>query len=184
MTIQHFPDVEGPVLIRPKVFGDERGYFFESYNDIAFAKAGLPTRFRQDNQSKSAKGVLRGLHFQAPPFAQGKLVRVVQGSVMDVVVDIRKNSPSYGKHISVFLNAKDHDMFWVPPGFAHGFLTLEDDTIFLYKCTEVYNKASEGGLMWNDPAFNINWQIDQPLLSEKDEFYTPFNQFISPFNHD
>jgi dTDP-4-dehydrorhamnose 3,5-epimerase len=125
--------------------------------------------------------VLRGLHFQSPPHAQGKLVRVVSGRVLDVIVDIRKASPSYGKHFSIELSEENFRMLWVPPGFAHGFVTLEDNTLFLYKCTEVYNKASEGGLMWNDPALGIDWGFDNPLLSAKDLNYPSFEQFQSPF---
>ena len=130
-------------IIQPKVFGDERGYFFESFSQKEFGKISDLT-FVQDNQSLSNKGVLRGLHFQAPPFAQGKLVRVVTGSVLDVVVDIRKNSSTYGEMFSIELNADNKTMFWIPPGFAHGFSTLADNTIFQYKCTNLYNKESEG----------------------------------------
>ena len=135
----------------------------------------------QDNQSLSQKGVLRGLHFQNPPFAQGKLVRVIQGSVLDVAVDIRANSPTYGQHISVLLSGENKTIFWIPPGFAHGFVTLEDNTIFTYKCTGVYNKESEGALMWNDPGLNINWGVESPLVSEKDQEAASFKSFQSRF---
>jgi dTDP-4-dehydrorhamnose 3,5-epimerase len=181
LNIEKIPHIEGPLIIEPQVFGDSRGYFYESYNEIAFSLASLPVHFRQDNQSKSSKGVLRGLHFQSPPFAQGKLVRVIRGRVLDVIVDIRKASPSYGKHFSLELSEENFRMLWVPPGFAHGFVTLEDDTLFLYKCTEVYNKASEGGLMWDDSTLGIDWGFDNPKLSDKDLDYPPFEQFQSPF---
>ena len=161
-------DIEGPVLIRPKVFADDRGYFYESFNHAVFAAAGLETGFIQDNQSLSKKGALRGLHFQNPPYAQGKLVRVVKGAVIDIAVDIRKNSPTYGKHIKEELTGENKLMLWIPPGFAHGFITLEDDTVFLYKCTNLYHKESESGIIWNDTELNIEWRTDQPLVSAKD----------------
>ncbi len=169
------------LIIKPDVFKDERGYFFESYNKERLAKEGLTMDFVQDNESKSAKGVLRGLHFQKPPHAQGKLVRVIKGSVMDVAVDLRKNSPTYGKWESVVLNDENKLQFWIPEGFAHGFVTLEDDTIFAYKCTNVYNKESEGSLLWNDPDININWNIKNPILSEKDKISPLFKNFETPF---
>jgi dTDP-4-dehydrorhamnose 3,5-epimerase len=167
MEVTHTP-IEGLKIIQPKVWGDARGHFFESYSEAAFKAAGLPTDFVQDNQSLSAKGILRGLHFQKPPYAQGKLVRVIKGAVLDVVVDLRSSSPTYGQHFAIELNEDNKTMFWVPPGFAHGFLTLADDTIFVYKVTGLYNKESEGGLLWNDPALGINWGVDNPLLSDKD----------------
>lgn len=168
-------------IIKPKVFADARGYFFESYNKDAFTKQGIPVEFVQDNQSLSNKGVLRGLHFQAPPFAQGKLVRVIKGSVLDVAVDIRKNSPTYGEHVSIELTEENKTMFYIPPGFAHGFATLEDNTIFSYKCTQTYNKESEGTLLWNDSELAINWILENPLLSDKDKVGTMLKEFISPF---
>ncbi len=161
-------DIEGPVLIKPRIFADERGYFYESFNELAFQQNQLETGFVQDNQSLSKKGTLRGLHFQNPPFAQGKLVRVVSGAVTDVAVDIRKNSPTFGKHIKVELTGENKLMLWIPPGFAHGFITLEDNTVFLYKCTNLYNKSSESGIIWNDADLNIDWGFDAPLVSEKD----------------
>jgi dTDP-4-dehydrorhamnose 3,5-epimerase len=160
--------IAGLKVVQPKVWGDARGHFFESYSEAAFKAAGLPTDFVQDNQSLSGKGILRGLHFQKPPYAQGKLVRVIKGAVLDVVVDLRSSSPTYGQHHAIELNEDNKTMFWVPPGFAHGFLTLADDTIFVYKVTGLYNKESEGGLLWNDPALGINWGIENPLLSDKD----------------
>ncbi len=173
--------LEGLLIIKPDVFEDERGYFFESYSHEKFLKEGLDLKFLQDNESKSKKGVLRGLHFQAPPFAQGKLVRVMRGSVLDVAVDIRKQSPTYGKWESIVLSGHNKWMYWVPPGFAHGFVTLEDDTIFFYKCTNVYNKASEGSVVWNDPQLNIGWGITDPLISGKDQVAPKFDEFNSPF---
>ena len=168
-------------IVKPKVFEDNRGYFFESYNKEMFLKHGIDQNFVQDNESKSAKGVLRGLHFQRPPFAQGKLVRVMRGAVLDVAVDLRKNSPTYGHWASVELNHDNKWMYWVPPGFAHGFVTLEDDTVFFYKCTNVYNKESEGSILWNDPDLNIDWQIENPTLSDKDKEGPLFKDFITPF---
>lgn len=173
--------LDGLLIIKPDVFEDERGYFFESYNHGTFLKEGLEITFLQDNESKSKKGVLRGLHFQAPPFAQGKLVRVMRGSVLDVAVDIRKNSPTYGKWESIVLSGQNKWMYWIPPGFAHGFVTLEDDTIFFYKCTNVYNKSSEGSILWNDTDLNIRWDVSDPLISDKDKVAPAFREFISPF---
>lgn len=164
----HETGIAGLLEIEPVVFGDERGYFYETYNLAKFKEAGIPNEFVQDNQSKSSAGVLRGLHFQNPPFAQGKLVRVIHGSVVDVAVDIRKGSPTYGKHHKVLLSGKNKKMFWIPPGFAHGFATLENDTIFAYKCTGFYSKESEGSVRWNDPELMIDWGIVNPSLSEKD----------------
>lgn len=167
--------IETPIkdllVIEPKVWKDERGYFFESFNQKTFAQAGINLEFVQDNQSFSQKGTLRGLHAQANPFAQGKLVRVIQGRVLDVAVDIRKNSPTYGQYHAVELSADNFKMFWVPPGFLHGFVTLEDQTIFAYKVTGFYDKDSEIGVMWNDPDLNIDWKIkpEEAILSEKDK---------------
>ena len=171
----------GPVVIEPRLFSDERGYFFESYNEEVFTKAGIPFHFMQDNESLSAKGVLRGLHFQNPPFDQGKLVRVCTGSVLDVMVDIRKKSDSYGRHFAVELSAVNKKMIWIPPGFAHGFLALEDHTLFLYKCTQVYHQAAESGIIWNDSDLNINWGIDNPGVSGKDLKLENFHNFNNLF---
>jgi dTDP-4-dehydrorhamnose 3,5-epimerase len=143
--------------------------------------AGIQLNFVQDNQSFSQKGAIRGLHFQAPPFEQGKLVRVIAGAVRDVVVDIRKNSPSYGQHFAIDLTAENQLMFWIPPGFAHGFETLADNTIFLYKCTNLYHKESEGGLLWNDPALGIQWQTKEAIVSDKDILLPTLKDFVSPF---
>lgn len=174
--------LEGLLLIKPVVFEDERGYFFESFNTQKFKDAGLPTDFVQDNQSLSGANVLRGLHFQAPPHAQAKLVRVIKGSVLDVVVDIRKSSATYGKTYSVELTEQNKWMLYIPEGFAHGFKTLEEQTIFFYKCSRLYNKASEGCILWNDTDLNINWNVNNPILSPKDKEGTPFNSFDSPFS--
>ena len=174
--------LEGLLIIKPDVFEDERGYFFESFNHGKFLNLGLDLKFMQDNESKSKKGVLRGLHFQAPPFAQGKLVRVMRGSVLDVAVDIRRESPTDGKWESIVLSGQNKWMYWIPAGFAHGFATLEDDTIFFYKCTNIYNKASEGSILWNDPDLNINWGLEAPVISDKDKISPKFKEFISPFS--
>jgi len=177
-------EIEGAFLIKPKVFSDERGYFFESFSEKVWReKIGEVPAFVQDNESMSSKGVLRGLHFQRPPFAQGKLVRVIKGSVLDVIVDLRKNSPTFGKHLSVVLSGENKHQLYLPPHFAHGFLTLEDHTVFSYKCTQFYNQESEEGLMWNDPDLNIDWGIKNPFLSEKDKKYESFIKFASKINY-
>lgn len=168
-------------VIKPKVFADARGYFFESYNKELFASNGLNLNFVQDNQSLSHKGVLRGLHFQNPPYAQGKLVRVITGAVYDVAVDIRKNSPTYGKYFGAELSEENKPMMYIPEGFAHGFLTLRDNTIFSYKCTNVYNKASEDCIKWDDKNIGINWNAQNPLLSEKDLNGKDFASYQSLF---
>ncbi len=173
--------IEGLLIIKPQVFNDERGYFFESFNEDKFKDLGLASAFVQDNESKSQMNVLRGLHFQKPPFAQGKLVRVIKGSVLDVAVDLRPDSPTYGQWEAVELTEENKLMYWIPPGFAHGFVTLEDDTIFSYKCTNVYNKESEGSIQWNDADLCIDWKIENPILSEKDLVSPGFDGFVSPF---
>jgi len=175
--------ISGLCVITPRVFDDPRGYFFESYSKKSFIEAGITDDFVQSNQSLSQKGVLRGLHFQTPPHAQAKLVRVIQGSVLDVAVDVRKNSSTYGQNFSIVLSAENKKMFYVPIGFAHGFLTLEDNTIFSYKCGNYYNKASEQGILWNDTTLNIDWGISDPILSEKDVENCSFRDFDSPFNY-
>lgn len=171
----------GILVIKPRIFGDDRGYFFESWSKESFATVGLNLDFVQDNQSLSGKGVLRGLHFQNPPYAQGKLVRVIKGAVLDVSVDIRKDSPTYGKYFSVELSEENKIIVWIPPGFAHGFITMEDNTIFTYKCTGAYNKDSEEALLWNDEELDINWKIKDPLVSEKDLVAGNFKDFVSKF---
>lgn len=169
------------LIIKPQVFEDDRGYFFESYNLEKFVNAGIDVNFVQDNESKSMKNVLRGLHFQAPPFAQGKLVRVMRGAVLDVAVDLRKESPTYGKWASIVLTESNKFMYWIPAGMAHGFLTLEDNTVFFYKCTNVYSKPSEGSIRWNDPSLGIKWGIENPILSAKDQTAPLFELFTTPF---
>jgi dTDP-4-dehydrorhamnose 3,5-epimerase len=159
-------------IIHDTVFGDNRGYFFESFNKKTFLeKTGMEINFVQDNQSKSSKGVLRGLHFQNGIHAQAKLVRVLEGKVLDIAVDLRRNSPTFKQHISVELSADSRTQFFVPRGFAHGFVVLSDTATFFYKCDNLYNKVSEGGVIYNDPELNIDWQLaaDQLLISEKDQ---------------
>jgi dTDP-4-dehydrorhamnose 3,5-epimerase len=155
------------IEITPKLFHDERGFFFESYSQAMFKSNGISATFVQDNQSYSKKNVLRGLHYQTCAFAQGKLVRVIKGKALDVAVDLRKDSPTYGKYDSVVLDDVKCNMLYIPEGFAHGFLALEE-TVLIYKCTNVYNKGSEGGILWNDPDLNIDWQVKNPIISEKD----------------
>lgn len=173
------------LVIEPKVWKDNRGYFYESYNARILAEAGVDVTFVQDNQSFSQKGTLRGMHAQKAPFAQGKLVRVIQGRVLDVAVDIRKSSPTYGQHFSIELSGENHKQLWVPPGFLHGFLTLEDNTIFTYKVSNYYDKDSEVGVMWNDADLNINWSeeiaLADLLLSDKDQVLSSFKDLTSPF---
>jgi dTDP-4-dehydrorhamnose 3,5-epimerase len=175
--------IEGLLIIEPRIFNDDRGYFYESYNKSKFTEAGIAVDFVQDNQSFSHKGAVRGLHGQADPFAQGKLVRVINGSVLDVAVDIRKGSPTYGEHFSIELSADNKRMFWIPAGFLHGFATLEDNTIFTYKVNNYYDKASEIGVIWNDPTLAIDWSLAPAdvLLSPKDELLPDFKSFNSPF---
>ncbi len=172
--------IDGLLILQPTVYQDSRGYFMESFRKDVFEAEGIPD-FVQDNQSMSSKGTLRGLHFQAPPFAQGKLVRVITGSVLDVAVDIRKKSPTYGQYFCIELSATNFTQFYIPPGFAHGFETLEDNTLFSYKCTNYYNKESEGGLLWNSPSLQIPWQLSEHILSEKDNLYPNLGDFESPF---
>jgi dTDP-4-dehydrorhamnose 3,5-epimerase len=174
----HIPDI---TLLKPDVFEDNRGYFFESFNLNKIISLGINDSFVQDNQSLSEKDVLRGLHFQSPPFEQGKLVRVIKGAVLDVAVDIRKKSSYYGKWVSQVLSEQNKIMMWIPPGFAHGFLTLEPNTIFFYKCTSYYNKASEGIIKWDDTDIGIDWKIIKPIISERDKNGLSFKEFDSPF---
>ena len=177
-------DIDGVVIIEPRVFGDERGYFFESFSQREFEKLGINTVFVQDNESKSCYGVVRGLHFQAPPYAQAKLVRCVKGRIRDIAVDIRKGSPTYGKHVAVELTEDNHRLFFIPHGFAHGFSVLSETTVFQYKCDNYYTPQSEGALLWNDKNLNINWLIPDKhvVLSEKDKHHPLFKDFESPFD--
>ena len=184
MTILTTP-IPDLLLIEPKVWKDNRGYFYESFSAKAFEQAGVDINFVQDNQSYSNRGILRGLHAQKAPFAQGKLVRVIQGSVLDVAVDARIGSPTYGQHYSVVLSGENHLQLWIPPGFLHGFLTLEDQTIFTYKVTAYYEKDAEVGVIWNDPDLNIDWNEaiapEELILSDKDLILPSFKDFKSPF---
>ena len=164
-------DIEGVVIIEPRIFRDERGYFYESFSQREFEENVCRTTFVQDNQSKSSYGVLRGLHFQKPPYCQSKLVRCIKGAVLDVAVDIRKGSPTFGKYVAVELTENNHRQFFVPRGFAHGFAVLSQEAIFQYKCDNFYNKESEGAIAWNDPTLAIDWRVpaDKILLSDKDK---------------
>lgn len=166
--------IPGLVIVELKLYGDARGFFVERYSEQRFAEAGLPTRFVQDNHSRSAPGVLRGLHYQQNP-AQGKLVGVTRGRVWDVAVDIRPDSPHYGQHVGVELSGENGVLFWIPPGFAHGFCVLGDEPVdMLYKVTAPYSPAGEGGVLWDDPDLNIPWPIDNPTVSERDKGLVPF----------
>lgn len=175
-----FPGLQ---IVEPVVFEDSRGYFFEAYNETVFHNAGINCRFVQDNQSRSCYGVIRGLHYQLNPFAQAKLVRALEGTILDVVVDIRKDSPTYGQAFSVELSAANKKQLFIPAGFAHGFSVLSETAIVLYKCDRFYNRESEGGIVWNDPQLNIDWQIpaDKVLVSGKDEQLPSFSRCRNNF---
>ncbi len=173
--------IEDLVIVQPRFFSDNRGYFFESYNYRDYEKNGLPMRFVQDNISKSQKGVLRGLHFQKPPYEQGKLVQVLKGEVLDVAVDLRRESLTYGQHFTIKLNEENKTQLYIPAGFAHGFATLKDETVFAYKCTNYYHKESEDSIYWNDKTLGIDWLIENPIVSDKDQIKNSFDNFISPF---
>ena len=174
--------LKGITLIKPKVYNDNRGLFLETFNLNKFEKqTGFETTFYQDNLSVSKKNVLRGLHFQKPPNAQGKLVQVIKGRAIDVAVDIRKNSPTYGAYFKVELNDRNRYQLWIPRGFAHGFVALEDNTIFSYKCDNPYSQKDEMSLPWNDEDLAIEWGVKNPILSNKDESATTFKRFNSPF---
>ena len=179
-------DIEGLFIIEPKVFGDHRGYFFESFSERDFNSQVCQVRFVQDNESKSRYGVLRGLHFQKPPYAQSKLVRVVKGAVLDVAVDIRIGSPTFGRHVAVELTEDNHRQFFISRGFAHGFVVLSDEVIFQYKCDNFYEPESEGAIAWNDPALGIDWKIpaEDIILSEKDKKHPVLAEIVSPFLYD
>lgn len=174
--------IDGVVIIEPQVFEDERGYFFESYNQAKMEEAGLKYNFIQDNQSKSCYGTVRGIHFQKGEFAQAKLVRVLEGTVLDVAVDLRKNSPTFGKYVAVELSAENKKQLMIPRGFGHGFSVLSKTAVFAYKCDNVYNKASEGGIRFNDPDIDVDWKInpEEAILSEKDK-NAPFLKEVTCF---
>ena len=177
-------DIEGVVIIEPKVFGDPRGYFFESWSQKDFDELVRPIKFVQDNESMSTYGVMRGLHFQRPPFTQSKLVRCVKGAVLDVAVDIRKGSPTYGQHVAVELTEENHRQFFVPRGFAHGFAVLSETAVFQYKCDNFYAPQADGGISILDDSLGIDWRIptDKAILSEKDTKHACLKDFDSPFS--
>lgn len=177
-------DIEGVVVIEPRVFDDARGYFFESYSKRRFDEAVRPVEFVQDNESMSTRGVIRGLHFQRPPFSQSKLVRCVRGAVLDVVVDIRRGSPTYGQHVAVELTGKNRRQLFVPRGFAHGFAVLSDEAVFQYKCDNYYHPESEGGISIADNSLGIDWRINpaEAILSDKDLHNPMLRDFESPFD--
>lgn len=176
-------DIEGPVILKPRIFTDTRGYFYESYSKRVFDELVTPVDFVQDNQSMSSKGVVRGLHFQKPPFTQAKLVRCIQGLVLDVAVDLRKDSPTFGKHVAVELSDENNFQFFIPKGFAHGFSVLSDTAIFQYKCDNYYAPQSEGGISILDESLGIDWRIDlrEANLSDKDKTHPLLSEFDSPF---
>lgn len=172
------------MIIEPKVFGDSRGYFFESYHEERYSEAlGLRTHFVQDNESRSRRGVVRGLHFQKPPYAQAKLIRVVSGEVLDVAVDLRRKSKTFGRYVAVKLSGENHRQLYLPRGMAHGFSVLSDEVVFQYKCDNYYHPEAEGAIAWNDPEIGIDWLVapDEVVLSEKDSRNPLLSQFVSPF---
>lgn len=173
--------IAGLLVIEPQVFSDERGFFLETYSRDRYREVGISEEFVQDNLSSSRSGVLRGLHYQAPPFAQGKLVSVLRGRVLDVALDIRQGSPTYGQHAAVELSAANHRQFWIPAGFAHGFVALEDDTVFAYKCTAPYSKDHDRGIRWNDPAVGIKWGVNDPIVSAKDQTHPLLSEIAQEF---
>lgn len=176
-------EIEGVVILEPKVFKDARGYFFESYSKREFDEKVAPVDFVQDNESCSSKGVMRGLHFQRPPYTQAKLVRCVKGAVLDVAVDLRKDSPTFGRHVAVELTEDNHRQFFIPKGFAHGFAVLSDVAVFQYKCDEFYHPEADGGISILDESLGIDWRIDpaEAILSEKDTKHPLLSDFDSPF---
>lgn len=173
--------IKGLIVIQPDIFPDERGYFFESYNKQKYAAEGIDFNFVQDNISKSKKGTVRGLHYQIGEYAQGKLCSVVSGTVLDIALDIRFGSPTFGKYFSCELNEESKLQFWIPSGFAHGFSVLSDEAIFSYKCTAPYNKSSERSILYNDPQLKIDWGIDKPIISEKDLKAKKFSEIEKDF---
>lgn len=179
-------DIDGVVIIEPRIFTDARGYFFESFSQREFDEKVRPTKFVQDNESKSSYGVLRGLHFQKPPYAQSKLVRVIKGAVLDVAVDIRRGSPTYGKHVAVELTAENHRQLFIPRGFAHGFSVLSDEVVFQYKCDNFYAPQCEGAIVWDDADLAIDWRlpIEAVLLSDKDRKHPKLSEIDSPFDYE
>ena len=176
-------NINGVFIIEPMVFKDQRGYFYESYNKLSLGKYGIDYTFVQDNQSQSSYGVIRGLHFQKPPYAQTKLLRVIQGKIIDVAVDIRKGSPTYGQHVALELSDTNFKQLLIPAGFAHGFSVLSETAVVQYKCTDYYHPESEGGIIFNDSDLDINWGIplDEAIISEKDLNHPTFSEFQTPF---
>lgn len=174
-------NLDGVLVIKPKVFEDSRGYFFESFNLKKYQEAGLNFNFVQDNISKSQRGTIRGLHYQIGDKVQGKLCFIIYGSVLDVAVDIRFNSPTFGKYHSEELSAENHKQLWIPPGFAHGFSVLSDFAIFAYKCTDYYSKEHERAILYSDPVLNIDWNVESPTVSDKDKLATPFSEIEKDF---
>lgn len=181
ITKTEFP---GLLIVNPDVFEDERGYFFESFNEIKYKNEGINFNFVQDNISRSKYGTVRGLHYQTGEFAQGKLCQVLKGVVLDVALDIRFGSPTFGKHFALELSEENHNQLWIPPGFAHGFSVLSDETIFQYKCTQFYNKGSERAILFNDPDLDINWKIGNPVVSSKDLQALYFKNINEDFVYD
>lgn len=173
--------IEGLLVIKPKVFGDSRGYFLESYRKSKFQEHGIDSSFVQDNISKSRKGTIRGLHYQIGEMAQGKLCQVIYGKVLDVAVDIRFNSPTFGQYYAELLSEDDHTQLWIPPGFAHGFSVLSDEAIFFYKCTQYYSKEHERAIRFDDPELSIDWMVENPIVSEKDLSAKFLNQIEKDF---
>ncbi len=181
MKIENTP-FKDLIIIHPTVFQDDRGYFFEPFNEARFRiETGINASFVQDNESMSNSGVLRGMHFQVPPKAQAKLIRVSRGSVLDVVIDLRKTQPTFGQHYKTILSAENKTQLYIPEGFAHGFKVLEDHTIFTYKCSNYYSKENDRALLWNDTDFGIDWEITDPILSDKDRNAMRFKDFETPF---
>ena len=174
-------ELDGLLIIKPKVFSDERGYFFESYNEKLYRDAGVNFNFVQDNISKSKKGTIRGLHYQIGDKAQGKLCKVIYGKVLDVAVDVRFGSPTFGKYFSSELSEENHIQLWIPPGFAHGFSVLSDEAVFSYKCTALYSKQHERAILYNDKQLNIDWIVDEPIVSEKDSKAELFSNIQKDF---
>ena len=176
-------NIEGVVILEPRIFKDARGYFFESFSAREFQEKVSPTTFVQDNESYSSYGVIRGLHFQKPPYTQAKLVRVIKGAVLDVAVDIRKGSPTYGQYVAVELTEDNHRQLFIPHGFAHGFSVLSEEVLFQYKCDNYYAPQSEGGILWNDPSLEIDWRIpaEKAILSEKDFKHPLLKDYVSDF---
>ncbi|HOI28226.1 MAG TPA: dTDP-4-dehydrorhamnose 3,5-epimerase [Melioribacteraceae bacterium] len=182
MTIEN-TQIKGLLLIRPDVFADSRGYFFESFNQKKYSDAGINSPFVQDNISRSVKGTIRGLHYQVPPFEQGKLCSVIYGKVLDVALDIRFGSPTFGKHFALELSEENKTQLWIPPGFAHGFSVLSDIAIFSYKCSALYNKDAERSIIYNDPDLNIKWLAEFPVVSSKDLMAKSFKEIEKDFSY-